>query len=67
MVLRDLNLQPDAVILSHIEFESVAKGHILLVSHLKDLLKLLPKKLFVIYEYILWRFLHEIENAHNEH
>jgi len=67
MVLRDLNLQPDAVILSHIEFESVAKGHILLVSHLKDLLKLLSQKLFVVYENILWRFLHEIENAHNEH
>ena len=41
MVLRDLNLQPDTIVLSHIEFESVAKGHILLISHLKDLLKLL--------------------------
>ena len=67
MVLGYLDFQPQTVILSYVELKSVTKLRILLVSYLKYLLKLLPKELFVVYENVLRRFLHEVEDAHYEH
>ena len=67
MVFWYLDLQPKTVVLSYVELKSIAKLRILLVPHLKHLLKLLPQEFLVIYEDVLRRLLHEVEDAHYEH
>ena len=67
MVFRNLNFKPKAIVLSDIEFETVTDLGVLLIFDLKDLSELLSQEFFVVNEYILWWFLKEIKNAHDEY